>query len=236
MNNYTIFSSGDAAITFNLGNYISAASNQKVVAMQQWLQHNKPHGVKDIIVAFSSITITYDAWVVKRKYSHAVSAYAFMCEKLSEAFEKSSIIEIDRMIKHIPVCYEEPFAYDLGFVAGEKQVSIEELVHFHTSEVYRVYMVGFLPGFPYMASVPDRITVSRKPKPRKSVAAGSVGIAGKQTGIYPLNSPGGWQIIGRTPLKLFDKNNPDKLIIKTGDLVKFHPILMKEFVRLSGTN
>jgi inhibitor of KinA len=144
-------------------------------------------------------------------------------------------VERGKNIKRIPVCYDPSFGYDLYSVAEEKQLTVEEVIKVHTSEVYRVYMIGFLPGFPYMASVNERIEVSRKPKPRTLVKSGSVGLAGRQTGIYPMDSPGGWQIIGRIPMKLFDRNRPGSQIIKAGDYVQFYPIALKEFLTLSQT-
>ena len=129
----------------------------------------------------------------------------------------------------IPVCYDDEFAIDLRWIAEQKNLTREEIVHLHSSRQYRVYMLGFLPGFPYMGEVNEKIVVRRKPEP-KQILAGSVGIAGKQTGIYPLNSPGGWQIIGRTPRKLFDQDALLPVSLNAGDQVEFYPISKEEFV------
>ncbi|HET9823979.1 MAG TPA: carboxyltransferase domain-containing protein, partial [Chitinophagaceae bacterium] len=113
-------------------------------------------------------------------------------------------------------------------LAGEKNISVEDIIRLHISRQYRVYMLGFLPGFAYMAEVEDSIAVPRKPQPQP-ILAGSVGIAGKQTGVYPLNSPGGWQIIGRTPLKMFEKDQATPCLLKAGDYVEFYSITKDEF-------
>ncbi len=137
-----------------------------------------------------------------------------------------------KKLVHIPVCYEPSLGPDLELVASEKQLAIEEIIRLHSGRAYRVYMIGFLPGFPYMAAVDDRIVMSRKNKPRAVIPAGSVGLAGLQTGIYPLDSPGGWQIIGRTPVKLFDKDNTNFLRINAGDAVQFYAVSRTEFDKL----
>ncbi len=133
----------------------------------------------------------------------------------------------------IPVCYEGEYAPDLDWVATQKGLSAPEVVSIHASGIYRVYMIGFLPGFSYMGMLDKQLQLARKPQP-VAVAAGGVGIAGSQTGIYPLNSPGGWQIIGRTPMRLFDAAEDPPVRLKSGDLVRFCPISAAEFRRLSG--
>jgi inhibitor of KinA len=131
-------------------------------------------------------------------------------------------------IVDIPVCYEEKFAPDIEQLAKEKNISVEEVIRIHSSKQYRVYMLGFLPGFSYMGEGDEKISISRKSQP-VMVAAGSIGIAGRQTGIYPLTSPGGWQIIGRTPLKLFDAKRKESTLLKAGDIVQFISISKNEF-------
>jgi KipI family sensor histidine kinase inhibitor len=134
---------------------------------------------------------------------------------------------------HIPVCYEKEYAPDLEWVASEKGLSAAEVIELHCAVVYRVYMVGFLPGFSYMGSVDQRLELPRKPLP-VNVVAGGVGLTGRQTGIYPLNSPGGWQIIGRTPIKLFDAGTNPPVRLQSGDRVQFYPVSGAEFRDLSG--
>ena len=141
-------------------------------------------------------------------------------------------IEIDSgssVIMNIPVCYDEEFGVDLQRIVEEKKLSKDEVIRLHCGKQYRVFMLGFLPGFPYMGEVDEKIAMPRKSEP-KAVAAGSVAIAGRQTGIYPLASPGGWSVIGRTPLKLFDPEKERPTLLNAGDTVEFYSISKEEFL------
>jgi inhibitor of KinA len=133
----------------------------------------------------------------------------------------------------IPVCYTGECAPDLEWVAREKGISTEEVIRLHYSTIYHVYMIGFLPGFPYLGRIDARLEVPRKERP-VPVLSGGVGIAGVQTGIYPLNSPGGWQIIGRTPTRLFNPANDPPIHLQAGDRVQFYPIGREEFANWGG--
>src|SRR5262249_14649812 len=135
----------------------------------------------------------------------------------------------------VPVCYDEDFAPDLQHIATLKGIDTTEIIRLHTSISYRIFMIGFLPGFTYMASVDEKIAVPRKQKPRAIVEAGSVGIAGIQTGIYPINSPGGWQIIGKTPLTIFRKDDNPPMRWNAGNQIQFHAISREEFFDLSSS-
>jgi inhibitor of KinA len=133
----------------------------------------------------------------------------------------------------IPVCYGGSFGPDLAEVAGLHQLSIAEVIQLHSAVVYKVYMIGFMPGFAYLGGMDERLSTPRKVTPRKSVPAGAVGVAGGQTGVYPLESPGGWQIIGQTPVRLFDLNRREPSLLKPGDTVIFKAIDSKEFNQLA---
>jgi inhibitor of KinA len=233
MTDYKIFPIGDSASTIDFGNYIREALNKKVMAMQYWLQQHHFEGLKDIIIAYSSLSVIYDATQIKNRYKPEGTVFDFVRDKLSEAYEKSSIVDKDSLVKRIPVCYDPEVALDILFVASEKNLELAEIIKLHTSVIYRVYMIGFQPGFPYMASTDERIIIPRKEKPRAVVPSGCVGLAGSQTGIYSVDSPGGWQIIGRTPIKLFNRLKANSLIIKPGDRVQFYEINLKELDRLS---
>ncbi len=188
------------------------------------------HGLRDVIVTYSSLTVFYDPVEVKRKNDIPVSVFTFIQGKLEEACRLAERLEpaAETAIVNIPVCYDEGFGYDLDFISMTNQLSKEEIVNLHISRVYYVYMIGFLPGFSYMAAVDDKLVIERKPNPMP-VVAGSVGIAGSQTGIYPLNSPGGWQIIGRTPIKLFDEQSDPPVLLKAGNRVQFYGISREEY-------
>jgi inhibitor of KinA len=229
---YRIFPLGDSAITIDFGNTINEIVNNEVVARFALLLKDPLPGMIEAVPAYSSLTIYYDVPVVKRFAGNSVTAFEWMEQQLQKILNNP--IQHDQQIQReikIPVCYESEFAPDIQFLANAKNISIEEVIATHTAKSYQVYMIGFLPGFPYLGEVDDKIAVPRKAKPQ-NVMAGSVGIAGKQTGIYPLASPGGWQIIGRTPLQLFDAGKSEPTLLKMGDMVRFYGITSKEFYEM----
>jgi inhibitor of KinA len=226
---YRIFPLGDSAITIDFGNTIDDSINKEVMARFSQFQKNSLPGLIEMIPAYSSLTIYYDMLAVKKKINNDTTVFEWMKEQLVERLKipVQENIVIERIVR-IPVCYEEEFAPDLQQLAATKNITVDEAIQIHTSSSYKVYMLGFLPGFAYMGEVDEKIVMPRKSQP-ENVAAGSVGIAGKQTGIYPLTSPGGWQVIGRTPLKLFDAGREDPVLLKAGDTVQFYSISKNEF-------
>jgi inhibitor of KinA len=234
MSNYSIFQLGDQAVTFSFNNAIGQEHHPRIMAMKAWLHDRAFAGLLDSIVSYHSLTLIYDAFRVKQEHA-VVHAFEFVQEKLKEAYRSSEQQEkkISTVCLRIPVCYESCFAYDLEFISAHAGLTPQEVIDLHVHQRYRVYMIGFLPGFPYLGEVDKRIAVSRKEKPRAKVEAGSVGIAGVQTGIYPVDSPGGWQIIGRTPLTLFAKNEDPPVRIEAGDEVQFYPISKQAFENYS---
>jgi inhibitor of KinA len=224
---YTIFPLGDTAITIDLGNRIDEHINKQVISLFQ-LFKNKPFpGTTDVVPAYSSLTIYYD--IMKIQTDGASTIFETVKRKVEETLRSATEInEPGAEIISIPVCYNPEFGKDIEWLATQKKLTADELIHLHTRRTYRVYMIGFLPGFAYMGEVDELLATSRKPQPEK-VIAGSIGIAGKQTGIYPLNSPGGWQIIGQTPIKLFDLDKQEPVLLKAGDSVQFYPISKDEF-------
>ena len=229
LNTYNIYATGERAALIDLGNTISEDLNNKVLVMYEWLRRRPFAGLKDMVPAYSSLMVLYDPLVVN-KHSPGSTAFEFVKQKLAEAWSATDDeLEVPSKKISIPVCYDPGFGYDLKLVAAAKNMSVEELIQLHCSVEYRVYMLGFLPGFAYMGKVPERLVMPRRSAPRDIVEAGSVGIAGWQTGIYPLNSPGGWQIIGRTPVKLFNAMADPPVIVGAGDTVKFYPITLEEY-------
>lgn len=199
--------------------------------MQHWLLEHAFAGQKDIIIAYSSLTIVYDPVLIKRQYRAPASVFEWVQQKLVQAFNESVSQPVNQSaVIRIPVCYAEKFGPDLLAMAANKKMSVWDIINLHTARVYRVYTIGFLPGFSYMASVDNKLITPRKPQP-ETVAAGSVGIAGAQTGIYPLDSPGGWHIIGRTPQKQFDATTKELVKLRVGDRVEFYAISEEEFDR-----
>lgn len=189
----------------------------------------------EAIPAYSSITVYYDVMALKKKTPHHQTVYEWMRQQLEERLQQPvQQDQITERLLNIPVCYDEEFAWNIQHLATTKNISVDEVIQIHTARQYKVYMLGFLPGFAYMGEVDEKIAMPRKPQP-VNIAAGSVGIAGKQTGIYPLSSPGGWQIIGRTPLKLFDIEREEPTLLRAGDTVQFYSITKTEFEKIIAT-
>ena len=223
---YSVFPLGDSALTIDFGNIINEDINQKVLRIFHHLKTIADETIIDLVPAYSSLTIYYDAASFN---SPEQTAFETMADRLEKLFAKSSNIpEQKNNFFEIPVCYSKKFAIDIEYLSEQNKIPVEEIIHIHTSKTYKVYMLGFLPGFTYMGEVDDRIAIERKPAPVK-LFAGAVGIAGKQTGIYPMESPGGWQIIGRTPVKVFNKEDCNPVLFQPGDEVKFYPITEHEF-------
>ncbi len=226
---YRIFPLGDSAITIDYGNTINESINKEVMARFNQLQKKSFPGLIEMIPAYSSLTIYYDVIALKKKINNDVTVFEWIKEQLEEKLKipVQENIVTERVVR-IPVCYEAEFSPDLQQLAAAKNITVDEVIQIHTSCNYKVYMLGFLPGFAYMGEVDEKIVMPRKLQPQ-NVVAGSVGIAGKQTGIYPLASPGGWQIIGRTPLRLFDAGREEPVLLKAGDAVEFYSISKNEF-------
>jgi len=219
---------GDHALTVTFGDAIDESINKQVLSFFHFLQQQNIEGVKDFIPAYSSLTVVYD--IVTIRQHHGIPAFEYMHNQIENGLKNSNVeAEESARLLHIPVCYDVSLGIDLQEIALQKNITIEEIIELHSASTYRVYMIGFLPGFAYMGRVDKKITVPRKKIPRKNVDAGSVGIADFQTGIYPLNSPGGWNIIGQTPVLLFNKNYKEPCILQPGDKVKFEPIGLEEF-------
>ncbi|HYO22394.1 MAG TPA: 5-oxoprolinase subunit PxpB [Flavisolibacter sp.] len=227
---YTIFPLGDSALTIHFGNKIDDQANEKVLQLFTLLQHASPL-IKDVVPAYSSLTVYYDAAVLHKSKKPAFETIRDMVVPLLET--ERTLTQRGRRLT-IPVCYAKKFAMDIEEMATQKNISVEALIETHTAAKYRVYMIGFLPGFAYMGKVHEKLITPRRKQPRTVVPAGSVGIAGEQTGIYPLSSPGGWNIIGRTPLKLFDANRNEPVFFQPGDEVKFYSITEDEFENYQG--
>ena len=229
---YHIYPCGDHAITIELGDKVDAAINKKVISIFRYLTEQPITGVIDIIPAYHTLTLVYDL-VLLKKQNKSSSVYEMMYEQLQKAMDTVTVdyVSQSRLVK-IPVCYDISLAPDIITLAESHQLSIDEVIRLHTAKTYRVYMIGFLPGFSYMGKVDEKIITPRKSKPRTLVPAGSVGIAGEQTGIYPFDSPGGWQLIGQTPVIMFDTKKETPCYVQPGDEVQFYSITLYEFEKL----
>jgi inhibitor of KinA len=235
---YRIFPLGDSAIMLDYGNIIDEKVNRQVIAMFRSLKKNPLPGMTEAVPAYSSLTIYYDLFQLGKQAPPGKTVYEWMAEQIEQHSPLLETTETGTSLVKIPVCYASEFAPDLEEMAAIKKMEVNDIIRIHTSKTYRVYMLGFLPGFAYMGEVDEQIEMPRKSQPRQRVEAGSVGIAGRQTGVYPLTSPGGWQIIGRTPASpqsfLKERASEDSLsLFRPGDIVQFYSISKDEFAGLS---
>jgi inhibitor of KinA len=216
---------GDSAILINFEQVIDKTINDKVVFISKNIENTGIPGLLYCFPAYCSITIGYNPSQIK---------YVLLIDLIKRIIEQKQEekIEINARNFLIPVCYEPPYALDLADLSNQLAISQKEIIKLHYSTAYQVYMLGFLPGFPYMGTLPIKLNCKRKEIPRKKVTAGSVGLAGRQTGIYPLDAPGGWQIIGRTPVPIFNPKNKLPFLFTAGDTVSFYPISIDEFERM----
>jgi inhibitor of KinA len=225
---YSIYPLGDRALTIELGKAINEPTHEQVIQLYHQLLQNPIPFVTDIIPAYCSISLVYEPVLIHKAHPH-LTAFQQISNQLIVRMEQPGKKQFSNRLVQIPVCYTPLLGPDLGEVAGHAGIDVNELIRLHTERTYKVYMIGFLPGFPYMASVNEKLRMPRKASPRQHVPAGSVGIAGEQTGIYPLESPGGWQLIGQTPLLLFDVSEENPCLLQPGDEVIFNPISLAEF-------
>lgn len=216
---------GDRGLLVEYGETINPAVNQKVRSMTMVVEKNMPDGVKEIIPTYRSILVLYDP---------AVITPATLQDTLIAMEERLSGIEIPPpKVVEIPVCYGEEFGPDIDYIGKSHDLTVEEVIRIHSEPEYLIYMVGFTPGFPFLGGLSDKLHTPRLETPRTSVPAGSVGIANNQTGIYPITSPGGWQLIGRTPLRLFAPERVNPFLYQAGDRIRFKPISPEEYARLA---
>ena len=228
------FQISENAISLEFGNKINEETLGRISRLNECIKQNPFAGLLSTIPAYTTLTLYFNPVVLMNDRSLKGST---TLDKIS-GYIKSINVEtnIDQKIYsqiiNIPVCYDPTFGFDLQELSLFHQLKKEEIIDMHSSAVYTVYMIGFVPGFPYLGGLSEKLTSPRKQNPRAAIPAGSVGIAGQQTGIYPLETPGGWQIIGRTPLKLFDVNRQQPSLLKAGDKLKFEQISLREFEQI----
>jgi len=214
---------GDNALTIEFGNTISKELNDQAVNLFHYFEKNRFAGMIETVPSYSSLTIFYDVIKVRKTLTEYPTAFETVRHFAEDAIHSGqNLPKYETRLIEIPVAFSGELALDLDFVASINNLTAEKVVEIFTAQTYRVYMLGFLPAFPYMGEVDERIAAPRKRSPRRKVPQGSVGIAGRQTGIYPFDSPGGWQIIGRTDFELFTPNAESPSALKAGDLVRFY--------------
>ncbi len=179
----------------------------------------------EVISSYNSLLISY-MFTIEDVYGEIST--------LKKLFSEAKIAKLNnRQTFYLPVCYDEEFGWDLEHIANEKKLSKQQIIELHSAPLYTVYFIGFLPGFLYLGGLDKKLEIPRKNQPRMKIEKGAVGIGGNQTGIYPKSSPGGWQILGRSPVNLFDKNQDPPCEISAGDKVKFDPVSKDEFQKIS---
>ncbi|NEU30226.1 5-oxoprolinase subunit PxpB [bacterium LRH843] len=220
---------GDQAIRVGFGNVVSKEIHQRIRTFCTLLEQITHPAVKEWVPSYTAVTIFYDCayW----SYEEAVKEI-----KRIAAMKMEGKQSLPARIVRIPVCYGGKWGPDLAEVASRNGITEEEVVRLHSDRTYLVYMIGFAPGFPYLGGLNPLLATPRKKEPRRLVPAGSVGIAGEQTGIYPLATPGGWQLIGQTPFSLYDPNREEPTLLRAGDELIFYAISPREFESIRMTH
>jgi len=212
---------GDRGILIDFGNRINTETLNKVLFYKNRIENKLVEVKIEVINTYSSLLIIYELTI--EDFYDEVSRVKGL---LTEA---NIPINNNYKIFHIPVCYDTEFALDLDYISKQKKLSNSQIISLHTAPLYQIYFIGFLPGFLYLGGLDKKLQISRKETPRREVQKGSVGIGENQTGIYPKISPGGWQILGKSPVGFFEKNEVPPSLFSAGDKIKFYAVSKEEF-------
>jgi KipI family sensor histidine kinase inhibitor len=215
-----IVPAGDSAVFVEFADRIDSGINGQVIAFARTVEAAHLPGVRDVVSTYASVAVYFDP---------LRTDYQALIARLSNEAERAKVAVVEGAQHRVPVCYEDDCGPDLAKVATASGLTVAEVIALHTGRPYRVYMLGFMPGFAYLGSVDARICAPRLTTPRAHVPRGSVGIAGFQTGIYPNESPGGWSLVGRTPVLPFDASRAEPFLFGPGDTVQFYPIDRAEY-------
>lgn len=216
--------SGDCGVSVEFGNEISPDINKKIRAFKIAIEKSGIEGIVETIPTYRSLLVQYQPEVIRFKE---------LTEKFEGLMGSLDNIEIPPpSVIEIPVLYGGEMGPDIENVAEHNHKTVEEVIQIHTSEEYLIYMIGFIAGFPYLGGMSKEIATPRLKSPRVKIDGGSVGIAGEQTGIYPIDSPGGWQLIGRTPLKLYDSEREKPILLEAGQYIKFKAVSEEEYKKI----
>lgn len=223
---------GDSAVTISLPGQNTGELLRRVWAMREAIEKAAIPGVVETVSSYDGVTLFIDPLVPLSQGVSPAAVSEWFNERIhgvASKFEKKRPGAKQTREMEIPVCFENEFALDLADISGRCGIAPESVIERFCEASYQVACIGFTPGFPYLSGLPPELAVPRKSSPRTSVPGGSVAIGGSQAGIYPLNSPGGWNVIGRTPLKLFDPQNDPPTLLTTGDRVRFKRVSLPEF-------
>lgn len=212
---------GDRGLLLELGDGIDPHVNRAVREMSLAIEREGIPGILEVIPTYRSILVVYDPMRIR---PHEIQRIVSQLDLTTS----EAMLPPPRKVE-IPVCYGGEFGPDMEFVASYTGLKVEEVIEIHSAPLYQIYMMGFTPGFPFLGGLPEVLATPRLPTPRLQVPAGSVAIAANQTGIYPIPSPGGWRLIGRTPLRLFFPERAEPFLYRPGDFIKFRPISPEEF-------
>ncbi len=219
-----ILPTGDRALSVEFGDKIDEEINSRLMGLIKRMAAHKIEGIEEFVPSFRAVLIHYNPAIIP--YNKMVTLInGYLDKDDHETVKEKRIVEV-------PVCYEGEYAPDINFVAEHANMTVEEVIKIHSSKSYLVYMLGFQPGFPYLGGLDERLVTPRLENPRLKIDAGSVGIGGAQTGLYPMESPGGWQIIGRTPVKCFNPAREVSIPYRAGDYIRFVPVSYKEYEEL----
>jgi inhibitor of KinA len=225
---YDITPLGECAVVVRFGDRIGRDLYNAVQLLSHSLSQDPIRHTNEYVPAYATVTIYYDP--SQRAFEEVVR------ELRHRIVGMNSVSQLDIREVEIPVCYGGEYGPDLSVVAAHNSLTIDDVIEIHCSAEYLVYMIGFAPGFPYLGGMPEKIATPRRSTPRLKIPSGSVGIAGAQTGVYPIETPGGWQLIGRTPLSLFRATQMPPTLLRAGDTVRFRPITNEQFNQLRSHN
>ncbi|GAB3794598.1 5-oxoprolinase subunit PxpB [Virgibacillus kimchii] len=215
---------GDSGLRIQFGEDISKTTNEKIRCFCLLLREKNIPGLIEWIPTYTAVSLIYDPYIL---------FYEDLEKNMEHILSEMKEVELPpAKIFEIPVLYGGNHGPDLPAVAEKNKLDEQRIIELHTSGDYLIYMMGFIPGFTYLGGMPEAIAMPRKATPRSEIPAGSVGIAGKQTGIYPVKSPGGWQIIGKTPVKLYDETKDSPILLEAGNYIRFVPVTEKEFLEI----
>lgn len=219
-----ILPAGDCSIVVEFGNEISSEINAAIAGFAKAMGDGSVKGIIEVIPTYRSALVTYEPLVI---------SYKQLCDIVSVKMKQTGSGQGEsKKIVEIPVCYGGKYGPDLAFVAEHAGLTEKEVIELHSSKDYLIYMLGFQPGFPYLGGLDPRLFTPRLPAPRPMIPAGSVGIGGEQTGLYPVASPAGWQILGTTPAKCYNPQKSPSIAYEAGDKIRFVPITEEEFLEI----
>jgi inhibitor of KinA len=233
--NFRIVPLGDSAMVVEFGTSIDERVNEKVIALSEYVRAQAWPHVLDVVPSYCAVVLHFDARALVDTAEASVASLQQQLFRAASRLTADVAPAVDGSLEfRLPVCYEEAYAPDMLEISLATRLSPREIIARHSSRSYRIHMLGFSPGFPYLGGLDESLHVPRRSVPRSEVPEGSVAIGGAQTGVYPTATPGGWNLIGRTPIKLFDPHRQPTCLLKAGDRIRFVPISAEEFRRLAG--